>query len=973
MKKAAALILAVLFPALAAAGEFGAASSRASKSSGRSLSWIHALGGGSDRILVVGITVEDNQDKDPGLAVTFNGVPMSPVGGAAALDTCRRGLLRTQLFYLLESALPGPGSYTVAVTTRHTMNEIGGGAVSMSRLAQQPPEAVARATSHGQDRHVSARITTTTPQSWVVEAVGSDEDRAPAPQSGQIERYESVGRDAAVAGAATMIATPSTKTLTWRGARHSRLALVAAAFAPLQFPLTTSVTGQGVIEPAGGSFVDGTVVPVNAIPRVGWELVSWSGDASGSASPVSIIMDGPKAVAAAFRPDFKLYGWAATNGGTTGGEGGPEVVVDTLAALRLYAAQPGPLVIKVAGTILGNEMVRVVSDKSILGIGTDARLLGIGLQVGSTADFGLVHNVVIRNLTLEKAVAPNDGVFVTQGATNVWVDHCRFLSDRTHDIDFYDGLLDITNGADFVSASWNRFGDHFKTSLVGSSDTSTQDPGHLSVTYHHNSFVNSGGRNPSIRFGLGHVFDNYYRDIDDYGIASRLGAEVVIENNWFENVRLPIRADTSLSPVAGAVRGEETNVYVSSGPNSITLPPATFVPPYDYPLDPADSVPDTVAQWSGVGVLTVEGVPPAPSAPVLTVPPASQSVEPGQDVSFFVLPDGTWPFAYQWLKDGVPIAGATEPALSLQDVEVSAAGEYTVQVSNAAGSVTSGPATLIIVANPAGGPGVFLRERFADGLRTNQALPNSSAWFSSSGASNVTVVGPELRQVVTSSRSIVTYFTDNSGQPATLAPGESITASFNFRLTTIDSTGDNFRVGLLRSVANPAATTGSQTTPPHFLADGPPNTNARVIADFGSNAPASNVFNNYGGYAAFTSLRVDATPPAPVKLFARTLTNATLIGGTGAYGPPLSTGPPVPTVAANTLYRATLKVSRTATGNTITYTMTRVGDGAVVMSHTVDDPNTSAVAFDTLAIYVNRNSVNFDAFLSTVDVERTVP
>jgi hypothetical protein len=53
--------------------------------------------------------------------------------------------------------------------------------------------------------------------------------------------------------------------------------------------------------------------------------------------------------------------------------------------------------------------------------------------------------------------------------------------------------------------------------------------------------------------------------------------------------------------------------------------------------------------------------------------------------------------------------------------------------------------------------------------------------------------------------------------------------------------------------------------------------------------------------------------------------------------------------------------------------MTQVSDGTVVMSHTFDDANATAVAFDTLAIYVNRNSVNFDAFLSNVDIERTVP
>jgi len=986
MRKAAALLLAVLFPALAGAAEFDAASSKASRSSGRLLIWTHDLGGGADRAVTVAVTTEDNQDRDPGLLVLFGTAIMHPVPGGVAKATSGKGQLRTQLFYLLEDSLPQAGRHFVVVALRETVNEIAAGAMSLSRVAQRVPEAVATATTGGRARTVSATLATITPRAWVVEAVGSDEDTLATPQSGQAGRYSVIGRDASAAGAATRIDSPATQTLSWAIARPGRLALVAAAFAPLQYPLTTSVTGLGTVQPASGLFSEGATLELTAQPRQTWEFAGWGGDASGTNTPTTITIDGPKTVTAAFRPDFKLYGWAATNGGTTGGEGGQEVVVDTLAALRLYAAQPGPYVIKIAGTILGNEMVRVTSDKSILGIGSTARLLGIGLQVGSTAEFGLIRNVVIRNITFEKAVAPNDGVFVTQGATNVWVDHCRFLSDRTHDIDFYDGLLDITNGADFVTASWNQFTDHFKTSLVGSGDTVTQDPGHLSVTYHHNSFIESGGRNPSIRFGIGHVFDNYYRDIDDYGIASRMGAQVVIENNWFENVRLPIRADTSLSPIAGSVRGEETNVYVNSGANSITLPPATWVPPYDFGLDPAESVPDTVGQWSGVGVVTFDGVAPAPSAPVLTVPPASQSVEPGQDVSFFVLADGTFPFSYQWFKDGAPIVGATEPTLALPDVEVSAAGDYSVQVSNAAGSATSGPATLIIVANPAGGPGVFLRERFADGSRTNQALPNSSAWFSSSGSSNVSVVGSALQQFVSSSRTIVTYFTESSGQTATLAPGESISASFNFRLTAIDTTGDNFRVGLLRSVANPAAVSGtgfvSNLIPSTPTSPGSPNTNARVVGDFGSNGPASNVFSIYTGYAAFVSLWTPTTPPAPpvpqpqppVKFFVRTGSNATLIGGTGAYGAPVSLGPTAPPpVFPDTDYRAMLRVSRSAAGNTIAFTVTRVSDGAPMMSHSFVDTNAAAVNFDTLAIYVNRNSVNFNALVSNVDIERTVP
>jgi pectate lyase len=150
--------------------------------------------------------------------------------------------------------------------------------------------------------------------------------------------------------------------------------------------------------------------------------------------------------------------------------------VDTLAALRFYAAQPGPYVIKIAGTILGNEMVRVTRTSPC---SASARARGSWALAsgGQHHRVRLIHNVVIRNITFEKAVAPQRRRLRDPGRDQRVVDHCRFLSDRTHDIDFYDGLLDITNGADFVTASWNQFTEHFKTSLVGSSDTSTRTPG----------------------------------------------------------------------------------------------------------------------------------------------------------------------------------------------------------------------------------------------------------------------------------------------------------------------------------------------------------------------------------------------------------------------------------------------------------------------------------------------------------------
>jgi pectate lyase len=383
---------------------------------------------------------------------------------------------------------------------------------------------------------------------------------------------------------------------------------------PTSATLTVSTVGQGRVRYRGHAnptFPFGTVVKLTAEPARWWTFAGWGGALSGNANPAFITMSEDREVIAAFAPtgptpDFGLYGWAATNGGTTGGAGGPEVVVTTVADLRHYAYDlTEPYIIKVAGTISGNEVVRVRSNKSILGVGFDARLLGVGLQVGWNSEFGLISNVIVRNLSFEKALAPIDGVAVAYGAHNVWIDHCDFSSDREHGVDFYDGLLDVNHGADFITVSWSRFHDHYKTSLVGNSDsTGDEDAGHLTVTYHHNAFHRSGGRNPSVRFGTVHAYNNHYLDLDDYGVASRMEAQVLVENNWFENVNRPIRADTSLSPIAGFVRGQETNTYVNCTPNSITSPPATWVPPYVYPLDPVGYVPGLVNVWSGVGIVT---------------------------------------------------------------------------------------------------------------------------------------------------------------------------------------------------------------------------------------------------------------------------------------------------------------------------------------------------------------------------------
>ncbi len=71
----------------------------------------------------------------------------------------------------------------------------------------------------------------------------------------------------------------------------------------------------------------------------------------------------------------------------------------------------------------------------------------------------------------------------------------------------------------------------------------------------------------------------------------------------------------------------------------------------------------------------------------------------GSSVSFTAGASGSGPLNYQWLVDGVPIAGATSATFTLPDVQVANAGTYSVAVSNPAGSVTSLGAVLTVSAS----------------------------------------------------------------------------------------------------------------------------------------------------------------------------------------------------------------------------------------------------------------------------------
>jgi hypothetical protein len=83
--------------------------------------------------------------------------------------------------------------------------------------------------------------------------------------------------------------------------------------------------------------------------------------------------------------------------------------------------------------------------------------------------------------------------------------------------------------------------------------------------------------------------------------------------------------------------------------------------------------------------------------PEITAQPQSVSVDAGQAASFNVTATGTAPLSYQWKRGGTDIAGATAANYTLAATTFADNNaQFTVTVSNLAGSVTSEAATLSV-------------------------------------------------------------------------------------------------------------------------------------------------------------------------------------------------------------------------------------------------------------------------------------
>ncbi len=88
------------------------------------------------------------------------------------------------------------------------------------------------------------------------------------------------------------------------------------------------------------------------------------------------------------------------------------------------------------------------------------------------------------------------------------------------------------------------------------------------------------------------------------------------------------------------------------------------------------------------------------SAPFPSAPPVGGTNYIGYSRTFSITAGGTQPLSYQWYNGASPIHGATNNTLTLNDLQLTNSGSYSVTVTNILGSTNIGPVTLLVQALP---------------------------------------------------------------------------------------------------------------------------------------------------------------------------------------------------------------------------------------------------------------------------------
>lgn len=147
------------------------------------LTFAHTVNAGSNKILIVGVTLEDNIGPATVTGITFDSVALTQIDTQLYDSNANR----VDLWYLLN---PNEATANVVVTLSASIDAgLSAGAITIDGAKQQAPEADAKAAGSGTTASVA--ITTVTNNAWVIDCVAnSSSTNDMTVGAGQTERWE---------------------------------------------------------------------------------------------------------------------------------------------------------------------------------------------------------------------------------------------------------------------------------------------------------------------------------------------------------------------------------------------------------------------------------------------------------------------------------------------------------------------------------------------------------------------------------------------------------------------------------------------------------------------------------------------------------------------------------------------------------------------------------------------------------------
>lgn len=231
-------------------------------------------------------------------------------------------------------------------------------------------------------------------------------------------------------------------------------------------------------------------------------------------------------------------------------------------------------------------------------------------------------------------------------------------------------------------------------------------------------------------------------------------------------------------------------------------------------------------------------------APTITTQPVSQAVATASNVTFTAAASGTPAPTVQWYRNGVTFAGWNSPSLTLYWVTPNDAGTYTAVFTNAAGSVTSAPATLTIGSSGATNtPPAITTQPVSQTVNAGATVTfNAAASGSPSPTYQWRRNGTAIAGATTSALSLANVGTSDAGDYTLVASNIAGTATSNVAVLTVTNTPTGNTAPVI-------------TTQPVSQTAAPMSTVSFTVAATGSPAPTVKWYRNgitFAGWTDFT-------------------------------------------------------------------------------------------------------------------------